>query len=456
MAEEVGSGGKLGFQFIPIPVAIYQRKDLTLTDKMLVGRILSFGAKSCFLSQKTCADELGVHRQHINERLKSLAEKGIIEAKRGRYGKSYRVASDVRYSGHLQGEVTNSDVRYSGRQMSGRADVRCPVERTQVDVLEDSLGEQSSSALTLSDSNDDERPSPGNPNTEDLEALISVARDQLQAARAADRNVPLDEIPRPDRTITIKILEVFAGYADFQTWLQGTVRRHVAQKSRSETWGLYLADAQNQAEGIARQRVAEEKAAAEAATAQEQRLAEESERKRAAVSPVPPEQAVAAADAVIGQASFRIRGVPEVIKRRLMRLGQPISMAEVIKMTREYRKCTACGDTGLVGSALDKSRRFCECMAGENLAAEDPERPAREIESAHACLKNRMVAAAHSKHWSFLADAIEASTITEESSELILDAPKLWRLCFSGPDFIEVVQLAGETRSVRLAWKTAA
>jgi hypothetical protein len=452
----MSSGEKLGFQFIPIPVAIYQRKDLTLIDKMLVGRILSFGAKSCFLSQQTFADELGVGRVHVNGRLRSMAQKGIIAAKRGRYGKSYRVVVDVNCRLHLERELEGADVACGLHEMSPVDNVRCSPQTTQVDVLEDSLEEQSSSALVLSDSNDDEGPSSENQKAKDLEALISVARDQLQAARAAGLDLPLEQVQRPDRAITEKILRVFSDYADFEVWLKGTIQRGVARKAKDARWGLYSADAQNQAEGIARQRAAEERAAAEAAIAQEQRLAEEAERKRAVVSPVPPEQAIAAADAVIGEASFRIRGVPDVIKRHLMRLGKPISTAEVIKMTRDYQKCTACGNTGLVGSALDKSRRFCECMAGENLAADDPERPAREIESAHACLKNRLVAAAHAKNWSFLADAIEASTITEEPSELIVDTPRTWRLCFSGPDFIEVVQLAGETRSVRLAWKAAA
>ena len=118
--EAVAVPRKLGFQFIPIPVAVYQRKDLSLIDKMLVGRILSFGAATCYLAQGTFADELGVHRQHINERLKLLAEKGLIQSKRGRYGKSYRVVSDVRYSGHLE------SVRHLVYEMSGKADTsRC-------------------------------------------------------------------------------------------------------------------------------------------------------------------------------------------------------------------------------------------------------------------------------------------------------------------------------------------
>jgi hypothetical protein len=104
-------------------------------------------------------------------------------------------------------------------------------------------------------------------------------------------------------------------------------------------------------------------------------------------------------------------------------------------------------------SELDISAKVC---THPDLRIGDPERPAREIESAHACLKNRLVAAAHAKNWSFLADAIEASTITEEPSELIVDTPRTWRLRFSGPDFIEVIQLAGETRTVRSAWKAAA
>src|SRR4051812_40204713 len=97
---ELGDESRL---FARVPLAVYKRKDLTLLDKLLVGRIASFGDGNCRMSQSKLADELNVHRQHINQRLKILAAKGIIEVTRSRYGKLlYRVAPDAWYSGHLE------------------------------------------------------------------------------------------------------------------------------------------------------------------------------------------------------------------------------------------------------------------------------------------------------------------------------------------------------------------
>jgi hypothetical protein len=143
--------------------------------------------------------------------------------------------------------------------------------------------------------------------------------------------------------------------------------------------------------------------------------------------------------------------VVEILKKRFTRLGTPISPNEVAAATRAYRDCKQCASRGLIGGALDRTRRFCECMAGEELAAEDPERPAREIEHAHANVKNRLAAAAQTVSV-YLADAIEASDVTETPSEVVFDAPKSYRFYFSDRQFPDVFRVAGEQRTVRLAW----
>src|ERR1700730_15937707 len=60
----------------------------------------------------------------------------------------------------------------------------------------------------------------------------------------------LAQVRRPDRGITVQILETFSDYDDYQAWLPTTVSRGLARKAKSITWGLYLADAKNQAENL--------------------------------------------------------------------------------------------------------------------------------------------------------------------------------------------------------------
>jgi hypothetical protein len=124
--------------------------------------------------------------------------------------------------------------------------------------------ESSSSVLVSSSANDDEITFSQNQNQkQNLDALISVARDQLRMTRATELNVPLEQVQQPDKAITVSILEAFSDYADFEVWLEGTVQRHVAQKARDCRWGLYLADAKGHAEVVAQQRIAAEQRAAE-------------------------------------------------------------------------------------------------------------------------------------------------------------------------------------------------
>jgi hypothetical protein len=56
----------------------------------------------------------------------------------------------------------------------------------------------------------------------------------------------------------------------------------------------------------------------------------------------------------------------------------------------------------------------------------------------------------------YMADAVEASDISETATELVFSAPKGYRMYFSDPSFPDVLKLAGELRTVRFAWKEAA
>jgi hypothetical protein len=71
--------------------------------------------------------------------------------------------------------------------------------------------------------------------------------------------VPVEEVDGPDREIATEILNVFADFADARTWIEGTIHRGLARKSRSPRWGLWLEDAKNSEAQIRLDREAEEK-----------------------------------------------------------------------------------------------------------------------------------------------------------------------------------------------------
>jgi hypothetical protein len=145
-------------------------------------------------------------------------------------------------------------------------------------------------------------PTMAKPNLKDREALVETARDQLQMVRAAglDRvarvtgvisQETLAQVRRPDRAITEAILGTFRDYADFTTWLDGTVSHGVARKAKDTRWGLYLSDAKNHAEDVALQREAAEKRRIDDEIARERQQAEA----RAAVAELDPGSADAVA-----------------------------------------------------------------------------------------------------------------------------------------------------------------
>lgn len=192
------------------------------------------------------------------------------------------------------------------------------------------------------------------------------------------------------------------------------------------------------------------------------RMAEEqAECERVASIPVAPDEAIAATVPEIQKAPYTYRGylldVPDAIKRRLRRIGAAVSPAEVLNQVRQFRPCKECGDEGLVGYTLDRSRTFCGCISGEELRLEDPGKPAREIEHTHASLKNKLVAAAYANNCPFVGDSIDSSSVAEEDGVLVIDVAPLWRVAL-GPkgqptaDLLRCVEVVTGKRAVRLAW----
>ena len=334
------------------------------------------------------------------------------------------------------------------------------------------------SGADTDDSDDDESPfvsEKENPKTEDREALIDYARDALRASvasiKAAHEGITQTEALKttkaPDKTITADILAAFQSFDDFEVWIADTESRNLANKARDPhaVYAFYRTDARTRAEGIADDRLKEQARFAEEMAEQERLKQERETREQTLNTPVAPDTAIVTADAEIDRLNGpensmslngrRHRAVPGVLKRRLARLGQPITPAAVIEMTREYCPHLLCDRTGMMGYALDRTLRFCDCLEGQELQHEDPERPAREIGRVHTSLKHKLVATAVMVAGPYIADAIEASEITETPSELVFDAPKAYRLYFKDPCFAKVLEAVGELRTIRLAEMTA-
>ena len=105
----------LDFAFAPVPLSIIPRKDIEWIDKVLLGRLIFRAGKNgvCRPRQGTLAQEFGVHRQRINERLGVLEEKGFISSKRTPGAKRYYINLPL---------VTGRDVRQTRHLMSDKPD----------------------------------------------------------------------------------------------------------------------------------------------------------------------------------------------------------------------------------------------------------------------------------------------------------------------------------------------
>jgi hypothetical protein len=465
---------KLDFPFIPVPIALMPRDDLEWIDKVLVGRILSFGDEACFLSQVRMAAEFGVHRQRINERLTFLESRGVIRSVRSRRGKTYQVLCDVRQTGHQEvlcdvrqtgHQEVLCDVRQTGHQeepaelqmsakpdsqMSAKPDSRCPLNRTQRRTLSRCIEKnQSSSSVVeggaLAETTDDEshfseRTEPEK--TEDLDSLVSVARDQIRAARAAGAGVPLEQIGSPDREITTQILAAFSDGADFETWLESTVIRGVARKAKSATWGLFLTDAKNQAEDLRLKRESEEKRERDWQIEQERRQEEEFQH-----------QTTMHTLMLVGEAAALVgRVVPWPLRSELERTRELISPKDLEACARDWKRCDVCHDDGAIGNLIDKTLAFCGCVAGIEAQYRDgADWPARETERVHTGVKALLVEACRELNRQFAGDALEAANVIDDGENLeITPATAADAICVTDADVKEALGRVRWQRVVRI------
>jgi hypothetical protein len=257
-------------------------------------------------------------------------------------------------------------------------------------------------------------------NGSDQQRLVETAREQLQMARAAGMSFAgaisdesLAQVRRPDREITVQILETFSDYDDYQAWLPTTVSRGLARKAKSSTWGLYLADAKNQAEDLKHKREAAEKRERDWEIERERQKAADAVAVAELDQPMPAPQAYSRI-----QSHMEGRGVPLPLKARLERARELISPNELARQISAWKRCPDCRDEGTLGSAIDRDLRFCGCPAGiETSYRGGADWAEREI-AVHADAKSTLVAACRALGLAFTADAIEDSEVTDNGETL--------------------------------------
>ena len=393
----------------------------------------------------------GLARAAAVEALYRLEFAGIIERDRGngRTPDTWRLAAELPTT-----KVQAPEKRFRKRTASGSESepltgskselVAVQKSNSQKKVEKESEKESSSSGVPAIQQHDDEpsfseKTEPGKP--EDLDRLVSVARDQLRAARAAGAGVLLEQIDSPDREITVQILGAFSDGADFESWLKGTVQRGLARKSKSAGWGLFSTDAKNQAEDLRMKRETAEKGEKDWALELERRQAAETEQRRVLDVPVPIAEAAALVQCAI----------PWPLQARLERTGEGIIPTELERQARAWHRCVACRDAGTTGSAIDSDLRFCGCVAGIEAQYRDGAGwPEEETARVHADAKALLVEACRALDLQFAGDGLEAAGIVDDGVVLKVDLAPEHAICVIESDVKEALGRVRWQRVVRI------
>jgi hypothetical protein len=425
------------------PDVVARQRDLTDGQKRLYERGVRWAGKNgtFWRSFRTIAEELGKSVRQVKDDMAKLEEKRLIEhTRRRRQSNVYRFLwhriFEVHYAAHQDGnlEVRDSPLEVQDRVKNGPLKVQptalesCP----SLNFVKDESSSETAAPvqkLATAETTDDDAPTSQrtkSPNSQDRDRLVEDARAQLQMARAAGMSVTggisqetLAQVRKPDREITVQILEAFSDYDDFQAWLPKTVSGGLARKAKSATWGLYLADAKNQSEDLRFKRLAREK--------RDQDWQIELERRRAveAAAIAELDQAMPAAQAYSRiQVRMEGRGVPVPLKARLERTGELISPNDLGRQILGWKRCPDCHDEGALGNAIDRDLRFCGCPASIEASYRDgADWPEREIARVHADTKSLLVAACHAVGSLFAADAIAGCRVRDSGDKLEIHLP---------------------------------
>jgi hypothetical protein len=471
MRTAAGTDGQFnpyGLHSVHIPLCMVPYPRLSWAAKCLYARLALFRGRKkdgfCAPDLKKLATAMGASVDAVNRWMVELMNEGFIGRRRRGPGRAAECIF-LEHSVFLDsGKVRNQQEATDSAEMPNQEGVLIPqicgsdsAEMPNVDSAEmpnpykeENIHSENihknihSSSVeivgTSEAANDDESPFSQNGKTEDLEALVDIARDQLQMARAEDLGIRLEQVQRPDRTIAERILGAFSDYADFEFWLRSTISRSLARKAKSATWGLYATDAANQAEDAARERTAadQRQAAAEAA-AQREREAE-AEAVRIMNTPMPLSEAV----------THIQRSIPEVLRAKLQRTGELVSPNGLLALARAWKRCAECDDLGTVGSAIDSTLAFCGCAAGIEASYRDGgDWPARETARVHADAKSLLIAGAEAiSRCSFLAIQIAESVVEDDGATLVIRAPNE-----TSRRMLQVDHRAIEKALVRIGWE---
>jgi hypothetical protein len=456
-----------GLHAIRVPLGMLTYPGISAGAKLLYGRLALHLGKPragahCDPNLDTLAGDMATSVDTINRWLAELiAEKLIERRRRGRFRAAcvFLPHPCLFNSAELRNQDTAPIPQPCGVEAApNSADLPVQFRRSAVSIpqncgvayKEENIHENihenvhSSSSVPEVQQRDDEphfseETKTGKP--EDLDSLVSTARDQLRAARAAGAGVPLEQIGEPDRAITIQILKVFSDGADFQTWLESTVSRGVARKAKSATWGLFLSDAKNQAQDLRLKRESEENRERDWQIEQERRQAAEAEQRRVMETPMP----------IAGAAGLVKCAVPWPLQARFERTGEPVSPNELERRAKAWHRCAACRDNGTTGSAIDSDLRFCGCAAGIEAQYRDgADWPARETERVHAGAKSLLLAACREMRLDFVGDAIEAAAVSDDGEALGITLTPEWVIAVSDADVKQALERIGWRRVVRI------
>jgi putative component of toxin-antitoxin plasmid stabilization module len=469
-----------------VPYSLAAREDISPGAKLTFGELAALMGKAgyCKPSVEHLAGRLGASVDQVTRWLRELTEKRLIRSKRcgpGTHAERVFLWDDC-LEKSLKGPIPETakipvqeddlkpqKSRFKDSAETAKTRVLKPdicgsetgnfpvVYKEEEVLLRGSIEEVSSSSVLAIPASDDEPIFSENekPNPEDREALIEHAQDTLRGSIASIRaksegitqTAALKTTHTPDKEITVDILNAFQSFDDFQIWIDDTENRALALKARnpSAVYALYRTDAKMRAEDIAADRVkAEKRRAKEEIEAEQERAAEAAEVKLLD-TPMPALRAFG-----LVQPRLDGRRVPGPLKATLERTGELISPNALEHAIRGWKRCANCDDSGTVGTAFHQTLAFCACAAGIEAGYDKgADWPTEEIARVHANVKNKLVAAARTISVYF-GDAIEASSITETPSELVFDTPKGYRLYFRDKGFSEVLEIAGEQRTVRL------
>jgi hypothetical protein len=263
--------------------------------------------------------------------------------------------------------------------------------------------------------------------------------------------------PRPDRQITVKIAEFWRGKSTlaFFDWLCSTVERRLGNKGRARAgmvYGLFYRDSEQCAKGWEpgkfTSKTLPDELRREQAAAEHQ--AEQTRRRLLMETPA------TLADAV-NTLNGEVRGWKENLSERFLWLMQRItpfiSPENLLIATKAWRRCTRCGDGGLIGSLLKGTFNYCDCQVGQQERLERGDTYlAQEIGRVNANFRSRIVQACRELKLDFTGDAIahETTQIVERDGGVQVLPTNEFQFFGDERDLRQALEYMGDTRDVVL------